>query len=111
MTTAGLHAPRSRDLLTSRSTAAASPNRAKVSQAGPSQPSATFDSGTVVPHRIPAATRAGKTRRRLLFMTSVKPLIARSSVECPSDEIIFGLMAVELDEIDLFLPIELQPHT
>ncbi len=76
ITTAGLQAPRSRDLLTSMSTAAASPNRTKVSQAGASQPSASFDSGTVVPHRTPAVTRAGKTRRRLVFMSSVSPVTA-----------------------------------
>jgi len=39
--------------------AAARPKRANVSQPGGSHARAIFDSGTVVPHRNPAAVRAG----------------------------------------------------
>ncbi|MBV9094928.1 MAG: hypothetical protein JO132_13825 [Streptosporangiaceae bacterium] len=40
------------------STAAARPNLAAVSQPGGSHASASFDSGTVVPHSSPATARA-----------------------------------------------------
>jgi len=53
---------------TSSRTAAATPNRPDASQAGASQASASFDSGTVVPHSTPAAMSAAKTKRRLLVM-------------------------------------------
>ena len=107
---AGLQAARSRDRLTTISTAAASANLANASQAGGSQPRATLDSGTVVPHSTPAAIRAGKTRRRVLVvMTSVTgDADGRNSGTRMLDKIIFGDMAVELDEIDLQLLTELQ---
>ncbi len=63
MRIAGLTAPRSRDRLTTVSSAAATANLANASHPGASHASASLDSGTVVPHRTPAATRAGKTRR------------------------------------------------
>ncbi len=43
---------------TSPSTGAATTKRAKVSQAGPSQPIVSLDSGTVRPHSTPAAANA-----------------------------------------------------
>jgi hypothetical protein len=55
------------------SIAAARPNRANVSQPGGSHPSASFDSGTVVPHSSPAATSAAIARRRLVFMPPWSP--------------------------------------
>jgi hypothetical protein len=70
---AGLQAARTRDRPATSSTAAATPNRAKASQAGGSHPSASLDSGTVVPQSSPAAIRAGKTRRRLFVMTLASP--------------------------------------
>ncbi len=45
---------------TGSSTAAARPNRTAVSQPGASHSRASLDSGTVVPHSSPAATRAAK---------------------------------------------------
>jgi len=48
--------------------AAARPKRTKVSQPGASQPRASLDSGTVVPHSSPAAVSAATARRRLVFM-------------------------------------------
>jgi hypothetical protein len=58
--TAGVNAPwrPPRRRATASRTAAASPNRATVSQPGDSQARATLDSGTVVPHSSPAAARA-----------------------------------------------------
>ena len=47
------------------STAAASANRATTSQPGDSQPSAAFDSGTLVPQATPAAASAATARRWL----------------------------------------------
>ena len=61
-----------RRTITSR-TAAARPNRATVSQPGGSQPRASLDNGTVVPHSIPAAARAATAKRRLLFMHYILP--------------------------------------
>jgi hypothetical protein len=52
-----------------RRMAAARPKRAKVSQPGGSQPRASLDSGTVVPHSSPAAVSAATARRRSEFMT------------------------------------------
>jgi hypothetical protein len=54
--------------------AAARPKRAKVSQAGASHSSASLDAGTVVPHSRPAAVRAAKAGRRLVF---IKPSCGR----------------------------------
>ena len=50
--------------------AAARPNRATVSQPAGSQARASLDSGTVVPHSIPATARAATARRRLVVMLS-----------------------------------------
>ena len=65
---AGLQAARSRERLATIRMAAASANLANASQAGGIQPRASLDSGTVVPHRTPAAIRAEKISRRLLVM-------------------------------------------
>jgi len=56
--TAGLSAWRSSRRAMKPSTGAATMNRAAVSHAGLSQPSASLDSGTVRPHRTPAAINA-----------------------------------------------------
>lgn len=56
--TAGEQAPRSLERVTGSKIAAASPNRTAVSQTGGSHPRATLDSGTVVPHSVPAMTSA-----------------------------------------------------
>ena len=64
-----------RRLIASR-TAAARPNRATVSQPGGSQARASLDSGTVVPHSIPAVARAATAGRRFTFMNpSWRPVI------------------------------------
>ena len=52
------------------STTAARPNRATVSQPAGNQARASLDSGTVVPHNVPAMARAATARRRLVFMPS-----------------------------------------
>jgi hypothetical protein len=62
--TPGVQAGRSRDRAPASSTAAASPKRAKVSQAGGSHASASLDIGTVSPHSSPAAASAATARRR-----------------------------------------------
>jgi hypothetical protein len=53
---------------TTSKTAAASAKRTKASQPGGSQPSASLDSGTVVPHSSPAVISALMAERRLVFM-------------------------------------------
>ena len=66
--TSGRHAARSpaRGAGSSR-IAAATPKRATVSQPGASQPRASLESGTEVPHSSPAVARAAMARR-LVFM-------------------------------------------
>jgi hypothetical protein len=54
-------------------TAAARPNLANVSQPAGSHSRASLDSGTVVPHRSPAAVSAATARRRLMVMPSWSP--------------------------------------
>jgi hypothetical protein len=54
--------------------AAARPKRTKVSQPGASQPRASLDSGTVVPHSSPAAVSAATARRRSVFMYPYSPV-------------------------------------
>jgi Lrp/AsnC family transcriptional regulator, leucine-responsive regulatory protein len=106
--TAGLQTARIRDRAATSSTAAARPNRAKVSQAGGSQSSASLDSGTVVPQSSPAAVSAGKTRRRLFVMTPASPTKVLNLSARPICEIIFSEMPVHLDDVDLQLLTELQ---
>src|SRR5262245_46014487 len=79
-----------------------------ASEAGGSQPSASLDSGTVVPQSRPAAMRARKARRRLLDMPSQSPMLDVNSLPGPIYEIIFCNMAVDLDEIDVQLLAQLQ---
>src|SRR5215472_11152119 len=88
--------------------AAARAKRVKASQAGGSQPSASLDSGTVVPQNSPAAISARKTRRRLLDMHPQSPILGRNSLTRRIYEIIFCDMAVDLDDIDIQLLAELQ---
>jgi hypothetical protein len=66
--TAGLAAPRTRGPTAARSTAAARPNRATVSQPGGSHWRASLVTGTVVPHSRPAAASAASAERRSRFM-------------------------------------------
>ena len=66
--TAGLHAARTRDRVTVSSTAAATANRMAVSHPGGSQPRASLDRGTVLPHSSPATVSAMRARRRSTFM-------------------------------------------
>jgi hypothetical protein len=75
---AGLNAARSLDRLTTVRSAAARANLANASQPGASHTRASLDSGTVVPHKIPAAARAGKTRRLRCVMSSVSPVMSVS---------------------------------
>lgn len=62
----------------------------------------------MVPHKVPAAMRAGNTRRRLLVMIQFHRAVLPNSGMGSVNEILFGNMAVELDEIDLLLLAELQ---
>jgi hypothetical protein len=62
-----------RRLATGRRSAAARPKRVAVSQPAGSHSRASLDSGTVVPHSSPAATRAATARRRLVFMNPSWP--------------------------------------
>ncbi|HEY6323615.1 MAG TPA: winged helix-turn-helix transcriptional regulator, partial [Thermoanaerobaculia bacterium] len=79
-----------------------------ASQAGGSKPSASLDSGTVVPHSRPAPMSAGKTRRRLLVMPpSHLQHSAYLDLEV-SFQLLFGDMAISLNEVDLRLLTELQ---
>jgi hypothetical protein len=64
---AGLHAARSRERQANSRIAAASPNRATVSQPGGSHCTASLVAGTVVPHSVPAAARAATARRSKLM--------------------------------------------
>jgi hypothetical protein len=67
--TAGEHAARSVARAATRRMAAARPNRAKASQPGDSHAKDSFDSGTVVPQRSPAAVSAATARWRwIAFM-------------------------------------------
>jgi hypothetical protein len=66
--TRGVQASRRRRLPTSASNGAASTKRATVSHAGPSQPSDSFDSGTVMPHSAPADASAMIAVRWFVFM-------------------------------------------
>jgi hypothetical protein len=66
--TAGLHAARTRNRTAAKSTAAARPNRATVSQPGGSHSRASLVTGTVVPHNRPAAASAATAVRRSRFM-------------------------------------------
>jgi len=106
--TAGVNAARSLARPATSSTAAARANRAKVSQAAGSHSSATFDSGTVVPHSSPAATRAATARRRFAFMLLWSPPVSQNLPVRRQDEIMFRNMAVRLDEVDVQLLTELQ---
>jgi hypothetical protein len=76
--TGQLQAARSRRRATTSKITAASAKRTKVSQPGGSQPSATLDSGTVVPHSSPAVISALMAWRRLAFMS---PSSATASTE------------------------------
>src|SRR5207344_1205385 len=58
---------------TGRRITAARPKRTKVSQPGGSQPKASFDSGTVVPHSSPAVASAATARRRSAFIKPSSP--------------------------------------
>ena len=66
--TAGEHAARTVARAATRRMTAARPKRAKVSQLGDSHANASFDSGTVVPQRSPAAVSAATARRRFVFI-------------------------------------------
>jgi hypothetical protein len=69
---AGRQTARSRNRLTAIRMSPATANLVSASQPGASQPRASFDRGTVVPHRTPAVIRAGKTVRRLLVMPKLQ---------------------------------------
>jgi Lrp/AsnC family leucine-responsive transcriptional regulator len=90
------------------STAAARPNRATVSQPGGSQARASLDRGTVVPHSVPATASATTARRRLLFMHLFCQVPTQSWLTNVVSQIRFGVMAVELDEVDVKLLTALQ---
>jgi hypothetical protein len=66
--TAGLHAARTRKRTAARSTAAARPNRATVSQPGGNHSRASLVRGTLVPQSSPAALSAATAVRRCRFM-------------------------------------------
>jgi Lrp/AsnC family transcriptional regulator, leucine-responsive regulatory protein len=105
---AGRKLARSLDRLTTVSSAAARANLANASQPGDSQARASLDSGTVVPHKIPAAASAGKTRRLRCVMPSVSPTRTASLELAVFCQLLFSNMAVSLDDIDIMLLTELQ---
>jgi len=106
--TAGLHAARTRNRTAARSTAAARPNRATVSQPGGSHSRASLVTGTVVPQSRPAAASAATAVRRSRFMG---PSCRMAGLHLPfmaNYEIIDREMAVDLDDVDIRLLTALQ---
>jgi Lrp/AsnC family transcriptional regulator, leucine-responsive regulatory protein len=108
--TAGVQAARTRERAPAPAsrTAAARPKRAKVSQAGASHSSASRDAGTVVPHSRPAAVRAAKAGRRLVFIEPSCCRRAQNLLFRHLGKLIFRYMAIELDEVDVQLLTALQ---
>src|SRR5262249_5891240 len=89
--------------------AAARPKRTNVSQPVGSHVRASLDSGTVVPHRSPAAVRAATARRRSVFC--MNPCHQQHVWNLPVallSGMMYRNMAVELDEVDVRLLTALQ---
>jgi Lrp/AsnC family transcriptional regulator, leucine-responsive regulatory protein len=112
MSTLGRIAAPSPARLAGRSRSAATPKRAKVSHAGGSQYSATFDSGTVVPQKNPAAISAAtawpRRRSSSLSTRSCSGQLAENFLGRHDNKIIICYMAIELDDIDVRLLTALQ---
>jgi Lrp/AsnC family transcriptional regulator, leucine-responsive regulatory protein len=101
-------APRRREA-TASMIAAARPKRTSVSQPGGSHSRASLDSGTVVPHRSPAAARAATACRRSVFrMNPCHQQRVQNLPVVALGEMMYHKMAVELDEVDVRLLATLQ---
>src|SRR5580693_8276947 len=100
---AGLNAARTRGPSTASRMTAATPKRTTVSQPGGSHCRASLDIGTVVPHSSPATVSAARAGRRLLRMHQFCQSQAQYSQLSAHNEILFGVMAVKLDEVDIQL--------
>jgi len=111
-TTRPVQAARSPCRPASASSGAAAAKRATVSQAGPSHSSDSFESGTVRPQSAPAAASARMAVRFVVPMRAMLEHFRRHAganlTDHRRDRIIFGVIALSLDSIDLRLLEELQ---
>ena len=109
--TDGLRAGFSRARATGSSTAAASANLARASQAGGSQSSASLDSGTVVPQSSPAAVRArnadaDRTNVELARVAGLSPAATLHRVRWLKESGVIRIIAAQLDPAAVGFPLQ-----